>query len=243
MRVRLLLQAGMMVLLAMGLTRCQQPAEKPAEAETPPAAETPPQTRPAPRSGTPQALGVKVKDMQKVLRGARRLVREGSQEAGALELNKAADLFAQYAAEASDWVKEDLEISAAELSGLAQRFLDAPSISQDEIDAALTRAFWALAAYNYQKAAKEWTDRRRRWAAAYLRASSTFIDEAVGYFSGGLEMESVALLGSMRGLAGGLAARGQLNEDDVTARIEDFGQKVETYNRLVRQAIETNVGV
>ena len=112
---------------------------------------------------------------------------------------------------------------------------------QTEMDAVLTRGFWALAAYNYRKAAERWADGQKRQTAAYLNATATFIDESIGYYSGGLEVQSETLVQEMRELARELTARAALNGNAVTAQMEDFGQKVEQYSRQVRQAIEENV--
>ena len=175
------------------------------------------------------------------MRDARRFVREGSRQAGALKLSEASDLLAKHAAESSALAKEDLELSASEFAGLAERILDTTPVAAEEMDAVLTRAYWALAAYNYDKAAAEWQGRRKRWTGAYLTASAMYIDEAIGYYSGGLEAESEALVSEMRQLGASLSARADVDEANVTAQIEDFGQTLEAHNRQVRQAIETYI--
>ncbi len=234
MRARSVLQVGMMVLLAVGLTMCKQPEQPPADAEEPPAAVASPEAD----ASSSEVVAEEVRQIQKRLRNARRHVRDGNRQEGSLELSEAANVFSQHATESSNALKEDLEFSASEFSGMAERVFDTPSVTMTEMDAALTRAFWAQAAYTYRKAAERWADGQKPQTAAYLNATATFIDESVGYFSGGLEVQSETLIREMRGLARELTS---LDGNAITAQMEDFGRKVEQYSRQVRQAIEENV--
>ena len=92
-------------------------------------------------------------------------MRDGNRQEGSLELSEAANVFSQHATESSNALKEDLEFSASEFSGMAERVFDSPSITMTEMDAVLTRGFWALAAYNYRKAAERWADGQKRQTA------------------------------------------------------------------------------
>ena len=82
---------------------------------------------------------------------------------------------------------------------------------------------------------------QKRQTAAYLKATATFIDESIGYYSGGLEVQSETLAQEMRELARTMTTRAAPNSNAITAQMEDFGRKVEQYSRQVRQAILDNV--
>ncbi len=240
MRVRSVFLTGMMVLVAVGLMMCQQPEKPPAVTDDPPAAtQTPPEASAG--AVTAQAIAEEVRQIQTYLRNARRNVRDNNPQEGSLQLNEAASLLSGRAAEASNALQEDLEFSASEFTGMAERVFGTSAISMDEMDAALTRAYWALAAHSFRKASQQWQAGRRAQTTAYLNATATFIDESIGYYSGGLEVPLEMLVEEMRALARELRPRANDNADAVTAQMEDLGQKIEEYNRRVRQAIQENV--
>jgi hypothetical protein len=227
---------GFLVLLAVGLARCKQPAEP---AEPPPAAETPAtvETPPAQDPGAAAAVIEQVRAFQQQLRTTRRRVREGKHQESSLHLSEVASALAQRAAESTDQVKEDLEYSASEFSGLSERVFGTPAVTMTEMDAALTRLFWAQAAYHFNLGAGHWADGRRREAAAHFNAASIFVDESVGYYAGGLEAELEALVEQVRDLARHIDTRPNLNAAAVDAEIDDLRQQITAGSERVRERL------
>ena len=237
MRVCSLLQVGLIVFMAIGLTMCRQPAEQPAE--TPAATEEPPATETPQASGVdaPEAVAQQVRDIRDHMRKARRRVRNGEKQEASIELSEAAAVYAQRATESTGQVKEHLEFSASEFSGMAERVFGTPVITIEEMDAAMTRAFWALAGYHYTRGADRWADGQVPETAAHLNASAMFIDESIGYLAGQREAESEALVLQMRDVARQLERGVSPGNANFTAQIEDFGQKVKAYADHVRERI------
>ena len=237
MRMRALLQVGLIVFLAVGLTMCKQPSEQPVE--TPPAAEEPPaaETTPAPSAGTPAAVAEQVRDIREHMRNARRRVRDGDSQEASIELSEAARVYAQHAAASTGSVKEHLEFSASEFTELAERVFGTPGVTIDEMDAALTRAYWALTGYHYVWVSNQWADGQARETAAHLIAAAAFIDEAIGYLPGQIEEESEALVEQMRDVARQLERGDTANNVAITTQIDDFGKKVAEYGDHVRGRI------
>ena len=239
MRVCTSLQVGLMVLLVVGLARCKQPAEQPAE--MPETVETPP-AEVAPIAGevaSPVAITEQVLAYRNHLRIMRRTVRNGESQQASLELSEATQLLSEQAGKAAPQVQEYLQYSVSELSGLAERVFTPSSLGQYDMDIALTHVFWAQALYHINKASSLQESGRVLVVAAYLKAVAAYIDEAVGYQSGGLEDESEALVSQLRDVARQLESGTKL--DAVATLMEDFRNKIDQYNKQVRVAIETNM--
>ena len=233
MRVRSLLQLSLIVLLAVGLTMCQQPSDQPA---APPATPEPPSAEEPQAAGVdaPEAVAEQVRTIQGHIRTARRRVRDGEKQEASLELSEVSSVCAQRALESTGEVKEHLEFSASEFSGLAERVFGSPAVTIDEMDVAITRAFWALAGYHFTRGSARWADGQVPETAAHLKASAVLIDESIGYLAGQREAESTALVAQMRDVARQLERGVSPGNANFTALIDDFGQKVKAYADHVR---------
>ena len=236
MRVRSLLQTSLIVLMAAGLTMCKQPSEQPAE--TPPTTEEPSaETSQASGVDAPEAVAEQVRDIREHMRKARRRVRSGDSQEASVQLSEAASVYARRATESTGEVREHLEFSASEFSGMAERVFGTPAITIEEMDAAMTRGFWALAGYHVVRGADRWADGQVPETAAHLKASAMFVDESVGYLAGQREAESEALVVQMRDVARQLERGVSPQNAAFTAQIQGFGQKVKEYADHVRERV------
>lgn len=237
MRVRTSFQIVLMVLLAVGLTRCKQSSEQPAE--TPTTTET--VAPPVEGDVSMAAITEQIQGYKTHLRKMRRTVREGKTQEGSLELNEATHLLLEHVTMASGDVQEYLQYSIDEFTGLSERVFTPSSLGPYDIDTAVTHALWAELLYHFGQASAWWANNEGPATVVYLTASASYLDESIGYQAGGLEVKSEALVTQIRNLARELETGAISDRASVTAEIDDIGNKIRAYNKLVREAIETNL--
>ena len=144
-------------------------------------------------------------------------------------------LLTQRAAVASKAVKEDLQVSASELTGLSERIFSGPPITRGELNVAHARTYWALAAFHQEHAATLWPDGNAQETAVHLVASADFISAAINYIARPVEMPAKDLVKRMKDLAQQLEA--ETPSDAVSQQIQEIGQEIQKLNNRVKQVI------
>jgi len=240
MHVRSILHVGVMIFIALNVTMCG-PSEEPS-ASAPVAATD--STGSVTASEVTYVAPVEEQDAQRISRDiderlllVRRHWRAGNRQGTSLELNQVSDLLAGRVPDAAGAVKEELQFSVSEMTGLGERIFGSPPVTLEEIDAAITRAYWALAAYHSRKAAEQWGGGTVPATVAHLRMVASFADAAVGYMAGGLETETEDFVKQTRNLAQRLQEESNLNPEAVSLQIQEIGDVVQRISEQVRQRI------
>lgn len=223
MRARSLLYMAALLLAIMNFSACGQ------QNQTPEAAQEQPTPAPAENS---EALTAEIQSIHQSLRQAGWHAKRNNREAVPL-FNDAASVLTDRAVTASNAVKEDLQFSASELTGLGERIFSGPPITTEELNRAQARAHWALAAYHQEQAAALWPDGAAQEIAIHLNASASSISAAVGYAGGPVRELGRELAKKVQELAQQV---GNANDaDTISQQIQQIGQEIRQLSNRVKQ--------
>ncbi len=125
-------------------------------------------------------LAAQIQSIHQNLRQAGWHAKRNNREAAPL-ISDVATLLTQRAAVASNAVKEDLQFSASELTGLSERIYSGPPITLKELNITHAHTYWALAAFHQEQAATLWPDGNAQQAALHLVSSADFVTAAIGF--------------------------------------------------------------
>ena len=191
------------------------------------------QAPPAEDSGVPigeAAMTAQIRSITRTLRQAGWHAKRNNSE-GVLLFSDVATLLTKRAAVASNAVKEDLQFSASELTGLGERIYSGPPITPKELDVVRTHTYWALAAFHQEQAATLWQDGNAQETTVHLVASADF----VGYARGAKRKAVEDLAKRTKELAQQLKGETVPDSDNVSRQIQEIGQEIRKLNNRVKQ--------
>ena len=177
-------------------------------------------------------LAAQIQSIHRNLRQAGWHANRNNREAAPL-FSDVATLLTERAAVASNAVREDLQFSASELTGLSERIYSGPPITRKELNAAHARTYWALAAFHQEQAATLWPDGNAQEIALHLVSSADFITAAVGYAGGPVTEPGRDLVKRMKDLAQQVEAAP--SSDAVGQQIKEVGQEIRKLSNRIRQ--------
>ncbi len=170
----------------------------------------------------------------KTMRQAGWHAKRNNREAAPL-FSDVATLLTERAAVASSAVKEDLQFSASELTGLSERIFSGPPITRGELNVAHAHTYWALAAFHQEQAATLWPDGNAQEIAAHLVSSADFISAAINYIARPVQVPGMELVERMKDLAQQVEA--ETPSDTVSQQIQEIGQEIRKLSNRVKQII------
>ncbi len=179
-------------------------------------------------------LAAQIQSIHQNLRQAGWHAKRNNREAAPL-FSDVATLLTQRAAVASDTVKEDLQLSASELTGLGERIFSGPPITPKEMDGALARTYWALAAFHQEQAATLWPDGNAQEIAAHLNASAHFIAAANGAVGGPVREQARDLFKRTQDLAQQVEQASDPPSSTISRQIQEIGQEIRKLSNRVKQ--------
>ena len=237
MRARVLLYLGMILLALGGVTACGQQDKAPEAAETTPAAKD--------EVALTEIADVtaQISAVHRRVRLARRDALRSNREEGSLFLNEVANLLTERAVGSSGPLKEDLQFSASEFTGISERLYSGPPITREEMDFAITRSYWALAAFHHEQAVQRWNAGNAREAGLQLSAAATLIDGAIGYVEARVDEPGKELIVKIRDLAQQLEQEDGPASDAVGQRMLEVGQEIQQLRRTARQVLSEQEAV
>ncbi len=177
-------------------------------------------------------LAAQIQSIHQTLRQAGWHAKRNDREAAPL-FSDVATLLTQRAAVASNAVKEDLQFSASELTGLSERIYSGPPITLKELNIAHAHTYWALAAFHQEQAALLWIDGNTQEIALHLASSAGFIGAAIGYAGGPVTEPGRDLVKRMRDLA--QQVEKDPSSDAVGQQIKEVGQEIRKLSNRVKQ--------
>ena len=177
-------------------------------------------------------LAAQIQSIHQNLRQAGWHAKRNNREAAPL-FSDVATLLTQRAAVASKAVKEDLQFSASELTGLSERIFSGPPITLRELNITHARTYWALAAFHQEQAAILWPDGNAQEIALHLVSSASFITAAIGYAGGPVTEPGRDLVKRMKDLA--QQVEGEPPSDAVSRQIQEVGQEIRKLSNRVKQ--------
>ncbi|MFB3132399.1 MAG: hypothetical protein ACE10K_07745 [Rhodothermales bacterium] len=177
-------------------------------------------------------LAAQIQSIHQNLRRAGWHAKRNNREAAPL-FSDVATLLSQRAAVASNAVKEDLQFSASELTGLSERIYSGPPITLKELYIAHARTYWALAAFHQEQAATLWPDGNAQEIALHLVSSADFITAAIGYAGEPAKEPGRDLVKRMKDLA--QQVEGEPPSDAVSRQIQEVGQEIRKLSNRVKQ--------
>ena len=225
MLARSFLYMAVMMLALTSFSACGRQDKAPEAAEEQATEEAPPAEDTA-------ALAAKIHSIHRTMRQAGWHAKRNNREAAPL-FSDVATLLTERAAVASNAVKEDLQFSASELTGLSERIFSGPSITREELNVAHARTYWALAAFHQEQAATLWPDGNAQEIAVHLVASADFISAAINYAGGPVKEPGRDLVKRMKDLA--QQVEGETPSDAVSRQIQQIGQEIRKLNNRVKQ--------
>jgi hypothetical protein len=180
------------------------------------------------------AIAAQAQAFHKNLRQAGWYAQRNRREAIVLFSDLAALLTAS-AAVSTDAVKEDLQFSASELTGLGERIVSGPPITSREISVVSARTYWAVAAFHQQQAANKWPQGNVSETAAHLTQMASFLDAARSSEQGPVKARIERLAQETRGLARRLEGEEATAPDSVNALIQRAGRQIPRFSNRVKQ--------
>lgn len=226
MLARSLLYVAALLLAITSFSACSQ-QDKPAEGQTPPAEGAEPSEGEVDMAGQFQSI-------DETLRRAGWHAKRSNQEAAPL-FSDVATLLTEYAATASASVKEDLQYSASELTGLSERIYSGPPITAKEVNVANAYTYWALAAYHQEQAAQTWPDGNLQETTMHLDAIANFIYAASGYAGGPVRTPGRSLSQKTKDLVAQLEGEPAPASDAVSQQIQEIGQEIRQLSTRLKQ--------
>ncbi len=177
-------------------------------------------------------LAAQIQSIHQTLRQAGWHAKRNDREAAPL-FSDIATLLTQRATIASKSVKEDLQFSASDLTGLSERIYSGPPITLKELNIAQARTYWALAAFHQEQAALLWRDGNAQEIALHLVSSAGFIGAAIGYAGGPVTEPGTDLVKRMRDLA--QQVEKDPSSDAVGQQIKEVGQEIRKLSNRVKE--------
>ena len=222
-----LLYTAVMLLALTSFSACKQQDKASETAEEQAAEEVPPAENVA-------NLAAQIQSLHQNLRQAAWHAQRNNREAVPL-FNDVATLLTERAAVASDAVKEDLQFSASELTGLGERIYSGPLITRREMNVVQARAYWALAAFHQEQAATLWPNGNTQEIAMHLDAAAGFISAGSGYAGGSVKQPGRDLAKRTKDLAAQLEGASPSDADAVGGQIQEIGQEIRKLSNQVKQ--------
>ena len=132
-------------------------------------------------------------------------------------------------------MKEDLQFSASELTGLSERIYSGPPITLKELNIAHARTYWALAAFHQEQAATLWPDGNAQEIAAHLNASAHFIAAANGAVGGPVGEQARDLFKRTQDLAQQVEQASDPASSTISRQIQEIGQEIRKLSNRINQ--------
>ncbi len=233
MLARSFLYMAVMLLALTSFSACGRQDKAPEAAQEQAAEEAPPAE--GTEIPTEEAeMMAQIRSIHQTLRQAGWHAKRNNREAAPL-FSDVATLLTERAAVASNAVKEDLQFSASELTGLSERIYSGPPITRQELSAAQARIYWALAASHQEQAATLWPNGNAKEVAMHLAASANFITAAIGYVGGTVKEPGRDLVKRMNDLAQQVEA--ETPPDAADRQIQEIGQEIRKLSNRVKQTL------
>lgn len=226
--MRAFLYLALMAVALAGFSACgrQDPTPEAADEQ----AETPSVEIPTERA----AIAAQAQALHKNLRQAAWHAERNRREAIVLFSDLAA-LLTAYAAVSTDAVKEDLQFSASELTGLGERIVSGPPIQSKEISIISARTYWAVAAFHQEQAATAWPQGSVPETSAHLAALASFLAAGGSSEKGPMKAQIEGMVQEARGLARRLEGEEAPAPDTVNALIQRAGRQIPRFSNRVKQ--------